>query len=175
MQYLLNAVISPDSKFVLAEVNTGWNHVWLLDLETGKVNKALVERGVSGARGLAFSSDSRLAAYVDVKLVEENGRFLTMGKLLVYDLVEGKELTSIDLDLKQGNVNTLTFSLDSSLIAAGTFDGKVSIYDVGTGEQVHSWYAHTGVVSDLNFSPDGTWLLTAGGMDENIKLWTVLP
>jgi WD40 repeat protein len=155
-------------------VNTIGDQVWLLDLETGKVIKEFVD-GNSSARGLAFSSDSRLAAYVDEEPVEENGHYVMMGKLLVYDLVEGKELTSIDLDLKKGNVNKLTFSLDSSLIAAGTFDGKVSIYDVGTGGQVHSWYAHTGAISDLDFSPDGTWLLTAGGMDENIKLWMVAP
>lgn len=177
LQQLISAVISPNSKYMLATVDTIGDQVWLLDLETGKVIKELVKVNDSGrgARGLAFSTDSRLAAYVDVKSVSENGRPLSMGKLSIYDLAAGKDQISIDLDLSKGNVNALAFSPDSTLIAVGTFDGKVSIYSVATGELVNSWYAHVGVVSDLDFSPDGNWLLTAGGMDENIKLWTVAP
>jgi len=175
IQGLINAVISPDSKYMLAAVDTIGNQVLLWDLETGKVVHEFVKINDSGrgARGLAFSSDSRLAAYLDVKPTYESGTPLSMGKLAIYDLIESKELISIDLDLKKGNVNALAFSPDSSLIAVGTFDGKVSIYDRVSGELINSWYAHVGVVSDLAFSTDGKWLMTAGGMDETIRLWAV--
>jgi WD40 repeat protein len=177
VQFLLNAVISPDSKYMLATVDTIGDQVWLLDLETGEIIKELVKFNDSGrgARGLAFSSDSHLAAYVDVKPEYEDGRPLSMGKLAIYDIIAGKEQTVIDLNLSKGNVNALAFSPDAALIAVGTQDGQALIYNVATGEQVTTWYAHVGVISDLDFSPDGNWLLTVGGMDENIKLWTVAP
>jgi tricorn protease-like protein len=177
LQRLLYAVISPDSKYMLAAVDTLGDQVWLLDMNTGKVIKELVQFNDTGrgARGLAFSADGRLAAYASVKSVYESGHSLLMGSLMIYDMTAGKDQIEIELDLSKGNINVLSFSPDAALIAVGTFDGQVSIYNVATGELVGNWYAHNGVVSDLNFSPNGNWLLTAGGMDENIKLWTVVP
>lgn len=162
------ALISGDGKYLLALVDTRGDQVLLFDLDTGKVVKELVKFDDSdrGSRGLAFSADDRLAAYVDLE--PGNHR----GKLGVYDILESKEIMDVDVNLQLGNINALAFSPDSALIAVGTFDGKISIYDVASAQLLHSWYAHNGVIGDLEFSPDGKWLLSAGQMDETVKLWT---
>ena len=164
------ALISHDGKYLLAVVDTRGDQVLLFDLETGKVLKELVKFNDSdrGSRGLAFSADDHFAAYVDV----EPGN--KQGKLSVYDISLDKEVMAVDVDLRLGNINALAFSPDATMIATGAFDGKISIYDVTSTQLLHSWYAHNGFITDLEFSPDGKWLLSAGGLDETVKLWTPL-
>jgi WD40 repeat protein len=59
-----------------------------------------------------------------------------------------------------------------SLAALGESEpvGKVQVWDVETGEAVTSVFRHRAGISTAAFSPDGTWLLTAGG-DSTAVLW----
>jgi WD40 repeat protein/serine/threonine protein kinase len=77
---------------------------------------------------------------------------------------------------------TLTFSPDGKFVIAprNTFSDRgvfvVSIWDVNTGEEVATMPSsaeqlqHTGVISTLAFSSDGTTLAT-GSWDHSIRLW----
>ena len=71
-------------------------------------------------------------------------------------------------------VDTIAFSPDGNLIAAGDRDGMLKVWNTKTGEEVLVLSAaHFGLaVKSLAFSPDGT-LLASGGDDRRIKLWHV--
>ena len=67
-------------------------------------------------------------------------------------------------------VQDVCFSPRGERIASGAEDGTVRIWDSATGEQLMQFDEHTGEVYGLDFSPDGNYLISAGGeMVESTK------
>lgn len=73
-------------------------------------------------------------------------------------------------------VYTIAFSPDGKLLAAGSSNGEIRLWQMGEYPQVAklllSWKGHTGSVQSVNFSPDGN-LLATGGNDQIVQLWEV--
>ena len=76
----------------------------------------------------------------------------------------------------------LTFSPCSKYLASGTWWQRekgmekmaIRLWDVATGENIHTFWGHTTDVQSLAFSPDGMFL-ASGGFDGTILLWDVEP
>ena len=74
----------------------------------------------------------------------------------------------------------LTFSPCGKYLASGTWWQQgmekmaIRLWEVETGENIHTFWGHTSDVQSLNFSPDGT-MLASGGFDGTILLWDVEP
>ncbi|TEU17946.1 MAG: hypothetical protein E3J21_07060 [Anaerolineales bacterium] len=69
-------------------------------------------------------------------------------------------------------VRSVTFSPDGSLLASGSADQTVRLWDVSTGQCLKTLQGHTYLVWSVAFSPDGC-TLASGSQDETIKLWDV--
>jgi eukaryotic-like serine/threonine-protein kinase len=66
----------------------------------------------------------------------------------------------------------LAFSPGGDLLAAGTNDGSVFVWEVDSRKTVAVLSDLNVIVRDLVFSPDGRWLATAtGGNDAAIRIW----
>ena len=50
-----------------------------------------------------------------------------------------------------------------SMLASGSFDKTVRLWDVRSGENLYTLVAHTKQVTSVEFSPNGT-LLASGGL-----------
>jgi WD40 repeat protein len=67
-------------------------------------------------------------------------------------------------------VRALAFRGAGAVVATGSDDGWVTLWDVATATVLRSWQAHRGGVRALAFSPDGK-LLASGGEDRQAVLW----
>ena len=66
---------------------------------------------------------------------------------------------------------TVAFSPDGRLLASGSRSEPVRIYEVGTGDEILKLGEDDASTNSLVFSPDGKWLLSAGG--KVLHLWNL--
>ncbi|MXV73512.1 hypothetical protein F4Z99_04440 [Candidatus Poribacteria bacterium] len=75
----------------------------------------------------------------------------------------------------QDIVTTLAFSPDSKTLASTSFHGTILLWDVETGQPLHSLPAHTDSITTLTFSPDNQTLASGGywsrDAESTIHLW----
>lgn len=67
-------------------------------------------------------------------------------------------------------VSSVAFSPDGNLIAGGSFDHRVRLWDAATGKLVRTLEGHTARVWHVAFRPDGK-LIGSSGADRTIRLW----
>jgi WD40 repeat protein len=67
-------------------------------------------------------------------------------------------------------VTAVAISRDGTLLASGSFDNTVRLWDPRTGRALQMLEGHTGMVSAVAISRDGT-LLASGSGDETVRLW----
>jgi WD40 repeat protein/subtilase family serine protease len=73
-----------------------------------------------------------------------------------------------------GEVTSVAFSPDGSLIASGSDDRTIKLWRVSDGALVRTLTGHTGGVTSVAFSPDGRLLASGSGLgDRTIRLWRV--
>ncbi len=68
-------------------------------------------------------------------------------------------------------INTVSFSPDSKILASGSRDTTIKLWDVKTGKLIRT-IKHSGSIVSVSFSPDGKTLASGSG-DNTIKLWNV--
>jgi WD40 repeat protein len=120
---------------------------------------AMLERGY--ASSLVWSPD---------------GKTLAVASSVGVWLYNDTDLTS-EPRLLTENVQTSSaaFSPDGTLLAVGTWDSTVQVWDVQTGQQLHLFQPvepQFSLAGEVAFSPDGT-VIAAGHGDGRIRLWDV--
>lgn len=78
-----------------------------------------------------------------------------------------------DLQTLEGHsdrVASVAFSPNGRLLASGSYDRTIKLWDPATGALKHTLEGHSGGVVSVAFSPNGQ-LIASGSCDETIKIW----
>jgi WD40 repeat protein len=188
-KWIRKVLASPDGKLVASVADDMVCRVW--DAATGEIvhelkgHKELTPNNFgSMLYALAFSPDGTLLATGD-----------KVAHCVVWDVKTGKELGSVEAPVMYtwdkvqrlhsiGGVRSLAFSPDGKQLAVGGTNkignidhleakSRVEVFDWKTGKQTAEFPGDkfTGIVNRLEWSPDGAWLLGAGGAGEGFLLF----
>lgn len=67
---------------------------------------------------------------------------------------------------------SVAFSPDGRLLATGSDDESVRLWNLASGEMLHEFKGHEATVAKVAFSPQGN-LLASAGFDQTIRIWDV--
>ena len=69
-------------------------------------------------------------------------------------------------------VNCVSFSPDGIILASGSEDNAIKLWDIATGTNIATLEGHRNRIRSVSFSPDRT-MLASGSSDNTIKLWDI--
>src|SRR6266850_8451093 len=70
-------------------------------------------------------------------------------------------------------VTAVAFSPDNKLLASGSVDNTVKLWDVAARQELRTLKGPIAIIGAVAFSPNGKWL-AAGGVDGPIQVWDVV-
>ncbi len=99
----------------------------------------------------------------------------TMTALVLLGTAQAQESAKPELVIQNGHrsyIYSVTFSPDGKLMASGSEDRTLKLWEVSTGRPLRSFTGHDKKIASVAFSPDGM-MLASGSEDHRIKLWEV--
>ena len=146
-------LISPCGNFAVGGTLSGW--IEKFNIQSGASRG--VYAGHTGAiTGLA--TDAAGATLITASLD---------GTLRFWDFDSCKELAAIDLGTP---ASVLRMNRDNNLVGVAADDAIIRIYDATTRKLARRFEGHTGHITDIAFSEDGRWLISAAA-DYTIRTW----
>lgn len=71
------------------------------------------------------------------------------------------------------SVRTVEFSSDNKMLAGGSDDGVIQVWDAGTGDRIYEFNEHTDSVQEVHFSINRTQLVSVS-LDGTAILWSLI-
>ncbi len=185
--------VSPNGSYIIAAGISGklqfWDSATLSHIRTVSVLNSpinavqilgsgeIVVAGASGGSLFIYSVDGRLISHFTgqspVLSVTASKNHVAAGiqsqTIHVWNLNNWEFLEG---SVKDVWINSIAFSPDRSLLATGSKDNVLRIWNAKTMGLLHSFVGHRLPVKSVAFSPDGL-LLASGSSDKTVRVWNV--
>ncbi len=151
-EFPVSLSFSADAKSLMAGFSKGPVKLWPL----GGPGEAATFLGHSGwVRGIALLPDGQMliSAGTDIRFWD----------------VRTRRENALKLSPRAGVYNCLALSPDSRRFAAGGNDGRITIWDVASHQEVATLEGHREEVMELAFTPDGDHLVSAS--KDQLRVW----
>ena len=90
------------------------------------------------------------------------------GYVQIWSGANGEQIRQLDLN----DAVSLAFSPDDQILATGSFDGTLRLWEVASGRLLVETRGHSASIQRLIFTPDGARLIS-GSSDGTISLWGI--
>jgi len=155
-----STAVTPDRQALAICHDDGSIRLWSTTM--GKVLGVFPALPQHSAEYLAFAPNGRMLAAFYSQYLRDN-------QLVLWHVATRTEKARFNLS--SGQANSLHFSPDSQLLAAGMSDHVIPLWEASTGREWATLAGHQGDVGSAPFSPDGRTLASVSGSE--MKLWNV--
>jgi WD40 repeat protein/serine/threonine protein kinase len=96
-----------------------------------------------------------------------------LGTIILWDVETGEEIRQISVELDDDaseEIGSVALNQDESRILATFADGRMRLFDVGTGDELVIYQGHTDQANIAVFSPDET-RIASSSWDSTVRLW----
>ena len=160
------AVYSHDGEYIVSSSEDMTIGIWFADTGELFTRRHLPMLWANTAE---FSPDDRL-----IMLACYDGSIRIWDTREIYDTnsIRVMEAPTPDIALEHPEmVSSISFNPDGSLLASGSYDGLIRIWDIRKGTLLGTpMSGHTSRVHSVSFSRDGRYLVSASG-DHTIRIW----
>ena len=95
------------------------------------------------------------------------------GQIILWDAFAAKKIADLTTPNQQSGILSMEFSPVEDILAATLIDGSIQLWDTQTKTLLSQVMGHNGgYVLSVHFLPDGQSLITTGGMDSEVKIWS---
>jgi WD40 repeat protein len=123
---------------------------------------------IAALRPSSISTTTKLRSYLCVGC----SIVFLLGVLVDSAVSQSPTRITPELALQTGDAaGSIAFSPDGKILATGSVDDSLKLWDLSSGMQLRTLSAQDHKVKGVAFSPDGHLLATAGGRDQDVKLW----
>jgi WD40 repeat protein len=160
------------SLFVAGDLVVGADHsaeVHLWERATGHERQRITFDDFPEVYTMACSPDGRTIAAASL-WVRDSGQ-VWPSRLVLWDIPGNRQRADLGM-FGEDTLDSLAFSPDSRLLAAGFASGTIRFWEMTTPTPSRSLEGHRGKVQALAFTPDGKTLLSGGG-DGAVRGWDV--
>ncbi|MEH2438341.1 MAG: serine/threonine protein kinase, partial [Nostoc sp.] len=74
------------------------------------------------------------------------------------------------LQAHSDSICSIAFSPDGKILASGSYDKTIKLWNVGTAREIYTLKGHSSYVNSVAFSPDDK-ILASGSYDKTINIW----
>jgi WD40 repeat protein len=101
--------------------------------------------------------------YLDVLFDPIHDYMIVIGIDGSITIIDSQRLRIVKLiDAHEGQITAAVLSLDGSMLATSGLDRIINLWNTDTGDLLLSLVSQKAVITDLEFTPDGTRLFAAG-------------